>query len=106
MSLDYIAKASKDITKLEQFEAEHRTKGNFSLVVFNEAGGQLSAAVSSGHISKTTAISSWETSRIYGNSSLPQSPSSKARKWLTRRCSRLSAHHSQRRDQRFLDETQ
>jgi hypothetical protein len=55
IGLDYIAKASKDITKLEQFEAEYRTKGNFSLTVFNRAGGQLSAAVSSGRIGKTTA---------------------------------------------------
>lgn len=53
--LDYISKASKDVTTLKNFEVEYRTKGNFSLVVFNDSSGQLSVAVSSGRIGKTTA---------------------------------------------------
>ena len=55
MGLDYIAKANKAVTKLENFEVEYRTKGKFSLVTFNNSKGQLSAAVSSGYIGKTTA---------------------------------------------------
>ena len=53
--LDYIAKASPDVTRLSNFEVEYRTKGNFSLVVFNGPNGQLSVAVTSGLIGKTTA---------------------------------------------------
>jgi hypothetical protein len=55
VGLDYISKATKDITKLDQFEAEYRTKGDFSVTVFNESNGKLSVAISSGHIGKTTA---------------------------------------------------
>lgn len=53
--LDYIAKASKEITAFDSFEAEYRTKGDFRLVVFNERNGQLSVGVSSGRIGKTSA---------------------------------------------------
>jgi hypothetical protein len=53
--LDYISKATKDITKLAQFEAEYRTKGDFSVTVFNQSNGQLSVAISSGTIGRTSA---------------------------------------------------
>jgi hypothetical protein len=53
--LEYIGKASKDITKFENFEAEYRTKGDFRVTVFNDSSGQLSLAVSSGRIGKTSA---------------------------------------------------
>jgi hypothetical protein len=54
--LEYISKVTKDITNFENFEAEFRTKGDFSVVVFNDSSGQLSLAVSSGRIGKTTAF--------------------------------------------------
>jgi len=53
--LDYISRASKEMTKLSQFEAEYRTKGNFSVAVFSQSNGPTSTAVSSGLIGKTTA---------------------------------------------------
>jgi hypothetical protein len=54
--IDYIAKASKDVTTMDQFEAEYRTKGNFSVTVFNQTNGETSVAVSSGRIGKTTVF--------------------------------------------------
>jgi hypothetical protein len=51
---DYLAKASKEVTTLNNFEVEYRTKGDFRLVVFNNSSGQLSLAVSSGRIAKTS----------------------------------------------------
>jgi hypothetical protein len=53
--LDYISRVSKEITEQENFEAEYRTKGYFRVTVFNESNGQLSLAISSGHIGKTSA---------------------------------------------------
>lgn len=53
--IDYISKATKDITSLENFEAEYRTKGDFRIVVFNNSSGQLQLAISSGRIGKTSA---------------------------------------------------
>jgi len=53
--LDYISRVSKEITKQENFEAEYRTKGYFKVTVFNDSNGQLSLAISSGHIGKTSA---------------------------------------------------
>jgi hypothetical protein len=53
--LSYISKANKDMTKLEQFEVEYRTKGDFSVTVFNQSNGNLSVAVSSGSMGKTTS---------------------------------------------------
>lgn len=54
--LDFIGKASKDVTQLMNFEVEYRTKGDFSITVYNNSGGELSAAVSAGHIGKATAF--------------------------------------------------
>lgn len=53
--LAYISKANKEVTKLDQFEVEYRTKGDFSVTVFNETNGKLAVAVSSGNIGKTTS---------------------------------------------------
>lgn len=53
--IDYIAKVSKEITTFEHFEVEYRTKGDFRLIVFNDSSGQLSLAISSGRVGKTTA---------------------------------------------------
>lgn len=53
--IDYIAKATKDITSLSNFEAEYRTKGDFRVVVFNDSNGGMSLALSSGRIGRTNA---------------------------------------------------
>ncbi|MCS6116671.1 hypothetical protein [Shewanella baltica] len=53
--IEYISKVTKEITHLENFEAEYRTKGDFSIVIFNTKTGELSIAVSSGRIGKTSA---------------------------------------------------
>jgi hypothetical protein len=53
--LDYVSKATKDITPLKNFEAEYRTKGDFRITVFNNSSGEISAAVSAGRIGKTSA---------------------------------------------------
>lgn len=53
--LDFISKATKDVTPLTNFEVEYRTKGDFRITVFNNPGGELSAAVSAGHIGKASA---------------------------------------------------
>lgn len=53
--IDYIGKVSAEVTALEKFEVEYRTKGDFRVVVFNNSQGQLSVAVSSGRVGRTTA---------------------------------------------------
>jgi hypothetical protein len=54
--IDYIAKATKSVTALQNFEAEYRTKGDFSVTVFSDSAGGLRLAVSSGRIGKATAF--------------------------------------------------
>ena len=54
--IDYISKISKSVTVMKDFEAEYRTKGDFSITVFSDAGGGLSLAVASGRIGKTSAF--------------------------------------------------
>ncbi|MCO5095155.1 MAG: hypothetical protein M9960_08155 [Xanthomonadaceae bacterium] len=53
--LEYIGKATKEVTSFENFEAEYRTKGDFRVTAFNDNSGQLNIAVSSGRIGKSTA---------------------------------------------------
>jgi hypothetical protein len=53
--IEYIAKASREVTKLENFEAEYRTKGDFRVIVFNDSRGQLSVAVTSGRVGRISA---------------------------------------------------
>jgi hypothetical protein len=54
--IDYIAKISKSVTSMKDFEAEYRTKGDFSITVFSDASGGLGLAVASGRIGKTSAF--------------------------------------------------
>lgn len=54
--IDYIAKTSKVITTMADFEAEYRTKGSFAVTVFSDQSGNLSLAASTGRIGKTTAF--------------------------------------------------
>lgn len=58
--LDYIGRATGDVTKLGQFEATYKTKGYFSATAFNDASGKISAAVKSGYIRPATAYLSLE----------------------------------------------
>jgi hypothetical protein len=51
--IDYIAKATKTITKLDKFEAEYRTKGGLAITVFSGAGDEIKAAVFSGRVVQT-----------------------------------------------------
>ncbi len=52
--IDYISKISKSVTIMKDFEAEYRTKGDFSITVFSDSTGGLSLAVASGRIGKTS----------------------------------------------------
>lgn len=54
--LDYIAKSGKEVTKQQQFEVEYRTKGDFSITIFNDSGGDISVAVTSGRIGKASSF--------------------------------------------------
>jgi hypothetical protein len=58
--LDYIAKATSAVTKLLQFEATYKTKGNFSATTFNNTSGKITAAVSSGNIRSAKVFLSLE----------------------------------------------
>jgi hypothetical protein len=53
--IDYVSKATKDITKHQNFEVDYRTKGDFRIVVFNDLRGGISASVDSGRIGRTSA---------------------------------------------------
>ena len=53
--IEYISKVSKDVTKLEQFEVDFRTKGDLQITVFNNRE-VISASVSSGTIGRTNAF--------------------------------------------------
>lgn len=53
--IDYISKIKSDVTKLKNFEATYSTKGDFSITVFNDQAGKLSAAVTSGRIGRASA---------------------------------------------------
>lgn len=54
--IEYIMKIGKDVTKLQNFEADYRTKGDLRITVYNDTKGQISAAVSSGRIGRTQAF--------------------------------------------------
>lgn len=55
--IDYISKATKEVSSLESFEVEYRTKGDFRVIVYNKSdNGELSAAVSAGSIGKTRVL--------------------------------------------------
>lgn len=53
--IDYISKVTNAVTKLGQFEASYRTKGNFSITTYSSKGGKISAVVSSGYIRSASA---------------------------------------------------
>ncbi|MFZ5804891.1 MAG: hypothetical protein ACOY7U_08570 [Acidobacteriota bacterium] len=53
--IDYISRATADVTKLDQFEATYKTKGDFKVTTFGSSG-KIEAAVSSGYLRPATAF--------------------------------------------------
>ena len=53
--IDYISRIDKGVTTLGNFEAQYRTKGDLALTVFSSQSGEISLAVSSGRIARTSA---------------------------------------------------
>jgi hypothetical protein len=54
--IDYITKLRDDVTRLEHFEADYRTKGDLRITVYNDTNGKIKAAISSGRIGQTQAF--------------------------------------------------
>ena len=54
--LDYIAKITRSVTLLNDFEATYRTKGDFAVTVFSDSTGGLALSVDSGRIGKSSAF--------------------------------------------------
>ena len=54
--IDYIAKIEKGITKLESFQADYKTRDDFTVSTFNDNSGTIRAAVDIGRYSKTPAV--------------------------------------------------
>lgn len=52
--IDYIAKVKPDVTRLGNFEATYKTKGNFEATTFSSSG-KVEAAVKSGYLRGATA---------------------------------------------------
>jgi hypothetical protein len=48
--IDYIAKVQPSITTQTNFEAKYKTRGDFSIITFNDSKGNISVAVSSGRV--------------------------------------------------------
>jgi len=53
--LEYISKATSDVTNLKMFEATYKTKGDFSAATYSNTSGEIKAAVSSGYIRPASA---------------------------------------------------
>lgn len=53
--IDYISKATADVTKLDQFEATYKTKGYFKATTYSSSG-KINVAISSGYIRPATAF--------------------------------------------------
>lgn len=52
--IDYIAKVDKSITKLDNFQADYRTKDDLRVSTFSMGSGEVMAAVTSGTIGATS----------------------------------------------------
>jgi hypothetical protein len=53
--IEYISKIDRNITPMKSFEAEYKTKGDFSITTFSEHNGDIGVAVSSGRFGKVSA---------------------------------------------------
>ena len=63
--IDYITRADSEVTKLENFEVEYRTKGYFRVIVYNDSRGQLSVALTSGRDGRTSAYLELEDLELF-----------------------------------------
>lgn len=54
--IDYISKVTSKNTKLNNFEAIYKTKGDFTVTLFNNERGGTQVAVKSGYIGSATAF--------------------------------------------------
>lgn len=54
--IEYISKVNREVTKLALFEVDYRTKGDLRISVFSNQKGDVSAAVSSGTIGRTSSF--------------------------------------------------
>jgi hypothetical protein len=54
--IDYISKANKSMTKLDSFQVDYATLGDFRLSTFNGSDGGVSASASSGRIAGTSVF--------------------------------------------------
>lgn len=54
--IDYVAKATKELTPLNSFEASYQTKGDFKIVTYSSSSGKVEAAVRSGRIHPATTF--------------------------------------------------
>ncbi|MEK7727442.1 MAG: hypothetical protein AAB354_03460 [candidate division KSB1 bacterium] len=53
--IDYISKVTSNSTKLSNFEALYKTRGDFSVITFSGSSGKIEAAVRSGYIGSVAA---------------------------------------------------
>lgn len=53
--IDYISRATPEVTRLKHFEATYKTKGSFNVTTFSTQG-KISAVVSSGYIRQASAF--------------------------------------------------
>jgi hypothetical protein len=53
--LDYISKIEKSVTKLDEFQADYKTRGDLRFSSFSNEGGAVMLAITSGKIGSTTA---------------------------------------------------
>ncbi len=54
--IDYVSKAKTDVTRLDNFEAVYKTKGNFRVSTFGSSGKQVEAVVESGDVLSVSAF--------------------------------------------------
>jgi len=54
--LEYISKATSDVTKLKMFEATYKTKGDFRAATYSSTPGKIEAVVTSGYIRPASAF--------------------------------------------------
>lgn len=54
--IDYIAGVNRTVTKMADFEAKYKTRGDFAITVFSSESGELMVSVESGRIGRTSAF--------------------------------------------------
>lgn len=54
--IDYISKIKSDVTRMNDFQADYRTKGDFRVSTYSTTGGTIAAAAASGTIGGAQAL--------------------------------------------------